>query len=103
MKRTFTSVCGGVLFPMLHYLIACGVGNLIHQRLGWQRLPRVLEFLLFFPVMWPDAIYNLLFTPEMFDYFSVTFLSLLVLGNFILYAFLTYRLLGRFAAFREQE
>jgi predicted membrane channel-forming protein YqfA (hemolysin III family) len=96
MRRAFLSTVGGAVIPILYYVAALGVASAVEALVGWERVPRALEFLLFLPLAWTEVIYGLIFTREMFDSYSLTFLSLLIFGNYILYAVLTYAFLGRF-------
>ncbi|HEY0082215.1 MAG TPA: hypothetical protein VGB61_05440 [Pyrinomonadaceae bacterium] len=91
------------MLPVLYYAAIHVVAYVAHITFGWERLQPVLEFLLFLPIGWTEMIYNMLFTREMFDSYSLTFMSLFIFGNFTLYAVLTYAFLGRFAATSAPE
>jgi hypothetical protein len=77
-------------------VVTLGIARAVEVLVGSERVPRAVEFLLSLPLAWTEVIYGLLFTREMFDSYSPAFLSLLIFGNYILYAVLTYAFLGRF-------
>lgn len=96
MTRVVLSMIGGIVIPILYYIVSVFISFIISISIGWERLPRITEKLLFIPIGWTEEVYNKLFTPHMFDTFSIEFLSITIIGNFILYFLVTYTLLNYF-------
>ena len=96
MSRTKLSIAGGIILPLSWYVFSVFLSFLIYTFVGWERLPSIAEKLLFLPVGWTEDLYESLFTPHMFETFTISFLLLSIVGNFIFYSLLTYAVLYYF-------
>lgn len=93
MNRITLSMIGGIVIPILYYCIALITSFIIYISIGWEQVPRIVETLLFLPISWTEMIYDNLFPSRMFAMFSIEFLLLTAIGNYILYFLLTYSFL----------
>jgi hypothetical protein len=92
-ERLLKSILGGMIIPVVYYGLAVAIAFVVDISIGWENVAEGTDWWLFFPIAWPESIYTQLFTRDMFDFFSTPFLLILIGGNFLLYASLTYAFL----------
>jgi hypothetical protein len=88
MKKLYTAIIGGMLFPALYLLVVAVVSNVFNI---------FLPFLLRLPLLWAGTLYNHFFPDtddfQMFAEFRYEVILSNLVGNFLFYAGITYVIL----------
>jgi hypothetical protein len=92
-RRLLQSLPGGLVIPAVYYGFAVAVAFATHLVVGWDNMPEAVDRWLFFPIAWPELLYERLFVRDLFDVVSLQFILMLIGANFLLYASLTYAFL----------